>query len=249
MITKEEHREILLRFIETNKCSKEIDKLRLILKYDANTSVKHRSKPGMPNLDSIASTTETAFQRAIFSRGFSNLNTKKGDLEIEWLDLELPITLSPHSRRICIDLVGKSNDRLILCELKYKSKSNSNSPLYAMLELLVYFYLIRCNYKNLDEEKVFHNFGKEFEWKDYSPFTNSNLELIVVANKEYWSYWLGRRDSKTLKEKISSLREKISFEIDFYETVDEDFDSQKGDKEKYEPKISDNNWGKINLTG
>ena len=100
----------------------------------------YKTKPGNASME-IKSVGETAFQRAIFlSRKTKiNFNPKK---DILWKDLELPVIFTKNSRRNCVDLIGNIGNQLVICELKFMKETSSDSPWYAVLELLIYYYII-----------------------------------------------------------------------------------------------------------
>lgn len=204
--------------------------------------------PGKPNLDKIASVTETAFQRAIFNGKFSNLNdsTKK----IEWIDLELPVTLSSKSRRKCIDLIGLYEGNPILCELKYKNKSDGDRPEYAIFELLSYFNFVKWNFEKLDKHSVHHKECRDFRWEEIA--NHPKPTLIVAANKRYWKDWFNKNTHKgsykdNLLGRIDALDENLKINICLFRANDEDFLTQKekGDSGKYEPIVTSKIWHQI----
>ncbi len=209
------------------------------------------TSPGKSNLNKIASVTETAFQRAIFNGNISKLNDS--GKEIVWLDLELPVTLSSNARRKCIDLVGFLDKNPILCELKYKNKSDGDRPEYAVFELLAYFNWVKWNFKKLDENEVHHQgeLYKEFGWKEIA--NHSKPTLIVAANNRYWDDWLKKNIHRgcykeNLLKRINDLNNKLKINICLFRTDDEDFMTQKkeyGVKEKYEPKVTSKIWRQI----
>lgn len=204
---------------------------------------EYHTKPKEFSKKEISTTGETAYQRAIFLSEKTKLNTIG---EVVWNDLELPVVFNESPRRRCIDLVGTLNDKTsVLCELKFASKkSNSNSPIYAAIELLIYYYLILDNYEELDKKKVFHKNGKPFKWSNF----NHNPILIVGANDKYWTYWQKRY--KKRKNEIESWCRSLSslITIRFSSSPDFDFEEQKGTKEKYEPSVSDKReWTEVYL--
>lgn len=198
------------------------------------TKKEYPTKPGKVSINSIKSTGETAYQRAIFLSKKTTLNSM-GD--VIWNDLELPVVFSSSSRRRCVDLIGTltNNNTPVLCELKFTSsdKYRSNSPIYAIVELLIYYYLIKDNCEALDEEKVFHKdiHVKPFEWSNF----NANSIFIVGANKKYWDYWCKRY--KGQKNKIDSWLNSLPIKVRLFSSDDFDFKAQKGKKEGYKPSV------------
>ncbi len=220
-----------------------IEKLKFV-------SEKHPSTPGGANLNDIKSITETAFQRGIFN-GKNTILTEnlldEGKI-IDWIDLEIPIVLSNKRRRFCIDLIGSNKDKLILCELKYtKKESNpSDSPMYAVFELLIYYNFIRNNFKDLDELKIYHDLpsNKNFNWENH--IKKSVPLLLVTANAYYWKYWFKRKNFKIeLLKEIADLEKQLHIEIQLFEAEDECFSKQKGENKTYSPKVQSNIWTKI----
>lgn len=246
-IPTQEFKEKLQKFISTTSKitnEKNRNKLKEKLNFSSN---KHFSKPGKPNLDKIKADTEVAFQRAIYNGIKTHL---KNESEIvKWIDIEIPVVLSENRRRPCVDIIGSNKDKLVLCELKFKKKSNpSDTPYYAVFELLIYYYFVRCNYENLDEFNVFHDLAttKNFKWEKY--LKNSTPQLIVTANDSYWGYYLKRKDYKMeLLKAIEELENVLNIKIQLFKTENEDFDIQKQKKENdtYCPKVTSNIWTEI----
>lgn len=224
---------------DKGKC---IDKLSKIV-YEYNKTM-HPTKPNKLSVQ-IRSTGETAYQRAVFLSQKTYLHSLG---EIVWNDLELPIVFNKSSRRRCVDLVGTLNNKTpVLCELKVASKrSNSNSPIYAIVELLIYYYLIHDNHEELDKKNVFHKNEqvKSFKWKDF----NQNSIFIIGANETYWMHW-GRR-YEIRKNEIGSWRRSLPLTIHFFSFEDSNFEEQKkaqGGK-TYRPSVSSNTgWKEVNL--
>ncbi len=247
-ITKEQFRANLLEFIEENSFEK-IDELKKMLEDEANTTGDYPSSPGKPSLKSIKSTGEKAFQRAIFNNKYSLLDFKRnnGYEKVDWLDLELPVTLNKNPRRRSIDLIGSIDGVPVLCELKYKEKSHSDNPIYAMVELLIYRYFISCNYEKLDKYDVHHHLifdDFKWGWIAKNPFP----QLLVVANRSYWDYWFNRIPKNDLWELVKKISLVLDSSIHFFETEDEDYIKQKGLDEKYKPSVNSNVWKKIKLS-
>lgn len=216
--------------------------------------VNNYSKNGYPTNpgelpEEINSTGETAYQRAIFSSEKTKFNTMGEVVEVVWNDLELPVVFNERSRRRCVDLVGTlNNNTSVLCELKFASeKYSSNSPIYAAIELMVYYYLIQDNCEELDEGEVFHkNRHGEFKWCNF----RFDSILIVGANKTYWDYWQTRYEKQ--KNEIESWFKKLNslLTIRFFSSPDFDFKEQKKTKGggKYKPSVSGKSeWTEIYL--
>jgi hypothetical protein len=233
IIRRDFPRNIILGIIDSAKKfekNKSIDSLRQIVeKFDKK---QYHTKPGKLAV-CISDTGEKAYQRAVFLSEKTQLQSLG---EIVWNDLELPVVFNSSSRRKCIDLIGTiDNDASVLCELKFASqKSNSNSPLYAVIELLTYYYLIQENYEELDSGHVFHKnkIVKDFRWKDF----NHNSIFIVGANEKYWNYWQKRYESK--EDQMREWLNSIPLAIRFFSFVDLDFKEQKGILKKYKPSLA-----------
>lgn len=196
---------------------------------------EYHTKPGKLSLKNIKSTSETAYQRAIFLSKETTLNTLG---KVTWNDLELPVVFSNSPRRRCVDLIGKLNNKTpVLCELKFTSSnsyySNSPSPIYAVVELLIYYYLIKDNCEELDKKEVFHKDEKviSFKWSDF----NSNSIFIIVANEKYWDYWLKRYEKQ--KNEIRLWLKSLPLKVCFFSSADFNFKEQKGNQEKYSPSV------------
>ena len=185
---KRKIRDILVK--EINKQIKGRKRKRLLDSLDMNKIKSvYTTKPGKASME-IKSVGETAFQRAIFLSRKSeiNFNSKKN---VFWKDLELPVILTDSPRRNCVDLIGNIGNQLVICELKFMKKTSSDSPWYAVLELLIYYYIILENCNKLDDEEVYHeNIKDRFKWKS---ILSPNPLLIVVANEKYWNYWLKKQ--------------------------------------------------------
>lgn len=127
--------------------------------------------------------------------------------------------------------------------MKFASKKG-DSPIYAAIELLIYYYLIQDNYEELDEKNVFHKNEqvKPFKWKDF----NHNSVFIVGANESYWEYW--KKHYEKRKTEIELWCESLPVTIRFFSSPNFDFKKQKGSKEKYQPSVSDKTeWTEVYL--
>ena len=244
MNTKEFLKSLLNEYAPKDK---DIKKIIAIISDEEKIGGDYKSTPGIPNLKLISHTGEPALQRAIFNKEQTILSDTKE--VIEWLDLEIPVTLSKKSRRNCADLLGKSEDKLILAELKYRNSSETDSPYYGIFELAVYYYLLTQNYVILDKYKVYHKKmpidSNQFSWNKYIPLNKTGL--IFVANKKYFDYWIGEKktDINDLHALLKRISDKFNISYDIYYTCDENFKMQKGDNKNYEPKISNIYWEKI----
>ena len=155
-ISTQEFKEKLQKSISnSSKITNQKVKNNLIEKLKSTPNT-HPSKPGKPNFDKIKADTEVAFQRAIYNGTNTHLQNESESEIVKWIDIEIPVVLSKNRRRPCVDIIGSNNDKLVLCELKFKKKSNPrDTPYYAVFELLIYYYFVRSYYEDLDEENVF----------------------------------------------------------------------------------------------
>lgn len=122
---------------------------------------------------------ETAIQREIYRS------------ENRWYDLELPIGQYKGKKQtssIRIDLIGKIENKLTLCELKYTK--GEGQPLDALLQLISYYIMLLNNASKLDQYNIHHEnaeiHNKTFKW---TSFANEPLRLMLLANKSYWRNW------------------------------------------------------------
>lgn len=176
----------------------------------------------------IKATTETAFQRAIILCEASTIDKET----VEWLDIELPVDKHRKARGHCVDLIGRSKNGYIICELKFGKNSATDYPSFAKEELERYRKDIEFNCKHLDNSNTHHKNGKPFKWEDIA----KNSRYIIAANQEYWDYWLGHR-----KEQLPEGVDCYSIDIDV-----SCFKHQKGNNENYTPTLPQCNWGKLN---
>ena len=190
---------------------------------------KHHTKPKEPSFH-ISDTGEKAYQRAILLSEKTKLNTLG---EVIWNDIELPVVFNKNPRRPSVDLIGTlDNNKSVLCELKFNS---SQSPIYAAIELLIYYYLIKDNYEELDKQEVFHKneHVKRFNWSNF----NHDPILIVVANEDYWNRWEKRYEKQKID--VKSWRNSLPLIIRFFSSTNFPFKEQRGDKVKYTPSVFD----------
>lgn len=208
---------------------KGIDTLRRIVQNYTKEKKEYHTKPRNFS-DGISATGETAYQRAIFLSGKTILNTLS---EVAWKDLELPVVFSESPRRRCVDLIGLShNNASVLCELKFASEtSKSNSPIYAAIELLLYYYLIKDNCTELDQKNVFRGDLRLFKWESF----NLSSIFIVGANEYYWKHWQKRYETR--KTEAESWLRNLPIAIRFFSSSDFNFKEQKGTQKQYTPSL------------
>lgn len=120
----------------------------------------------------ISDSAERALQRAIILSSVSNLN----GMEVEWLDIEIPVDYSGKPRGKSIDLIGKDADgKYVLCEVKFRKKSSDNdNPEEAAKQLKRYHELIKENYDKIHGHK---ENGKAVDWEEVA----SDRTRLVVA--------------------------------------------------------------------
>jgi hypothetical protein len=155
----------------------------------------HPTSPGDFSLDVAKENFgETAFQRALYAHGPQVvLDASAGEEALQWVDIELPITFSGKGRRRCVDLIGHTNWMgNFLCELKYAPTGNppsANQVDYAIFEALIYFGIVQCHRRLLDEQKVSRP-ESGFTWKSVA----ESKRVMVLANSCFWEKALKQTD-------------------------------------------------------
>lgn len=256
-ISNEEFRLKLIDFIDRKVQETDLSKtnikglseFRSILSNPEKYRKEYHSNPGPPNLTGVIDTGEGALQRALINAGEIVIENEGRKDRVQWWDFELPVVMNPNSRRMSIDLVGAVEGTPALCELKYSKKHDSSEhPWYAIVELLVYRYLIHENHEKLDKHSVHHGVKEDFRWGDIVD-TPSHY-FLIAANKKYWDCWLqnsskARLDNDFLNE-VHELGEVLDANIHLYQTGDEDFKAQQGEgKVRYKPEVTSHVWKKI----
>ncbi len=195
---------------------------------------KNWTNPGNVSFE-VSTTGETAFQRAIYLLGSSNI---EGLGNVRWLDLELPVDEKRRGRGHCIDLIGRSDDMtMVICELKF-GKPGNGDPEKAQQQLQNYFNAVKKNYEKLDLNDGEHHRNAlkagYFLWKEIASDTT---KLVVAANRDYWEYWHKR--GCVFPDSV------LCYSIDVPTKV---FKNQKEaiKGEKYLPKVEVGNWNLIN---
>lgn len=239
LVPKEEFKKRLIEIIEGAIIQdKRVIKFKNMLLDSSNYGDNHPTKPGPMSFE-IRSTGETAYQRAILNSKETLLDFKKknGFETVHWMDGELPVVLNKNPRRHSIDLIGLLDGIPVICELKFAKTRNSDSPVYAALELLTYYCFIQFNADSLDKHNVYHRNLSPFKW---NVITNNGFpRLIVCANKSYWDAWFKKYDKIQLRDQISEWGRLLDTNINLFQTVDFDFKSQKSTG-KYTPAIAIN---------
>lgn len=215
-----------------------LNSLMEVLNNDENSKGDYPTTPGKPNLHKIKSTGETAYQRAIFNSKHTLLNSSESI--VQWLDLELPVTLNKNPRRPCVDLIGRMNNQIVLCELKFcRNCKNyaSNHPIYGVIELLVYYYFIQRNHSKLDDYEVFHscNGRESFKWREF--LDGPSTLCIVAANIDYWESWFNKIDKSDFIQDVSNLADRLNIKVSLFKAPNEDF-SRQFDEKGYSPTLT-----------
>lgn len=162
---------------------------------------------------------ESAYQRAIIAAEKSLLN----DVTVAWLDIELPVTFAPPRR---IDLLGRADKKLVLCELKYdgaqinprsKGRPDTGSPLYALFELLIYYYHILRNSNELQEKALPHT-NRKGNWTWPECENQKNVFLIIAGNINYWERWKTYHGWRTLLTQTNFVKNSLPLAIRFFST-------------------------------
>lgn len=187
--------------------------------------VKKVNKPKMYR-EEIRHTAECAFQRAIIHGKQSILDGQT----VTWLDIELPVDLSGHSRGRCIDLIGIDEEKnYVICELKFRKNFRDNgNPQKAAKQLRGYVELIKLNHEAFDNN-YHHANAKPINWEYVS---KGHTRLIIAANKAYWEKYLGiRRKGQTYDTKGIEC-----YSVDIEEDT---FIKQKSKDKTYTPQMPD----------
>jgi hypothetical protein len=236
LVPREEFKKNLIEIIESAvEQDPKVLRFKDMLLDSFNYGDNHHTNPKSISFE-ISSTGETAYQRAILKSEKTLLNFKRenGFETVQWMDGELPIVLNKNPRRNSVDLVGSLDDIPTLCELKFGTSRNSDSPLYAAIELLTYYCFIQFNADILDKYEVFHKNLKPFKWSVFA--TNGFPRLIICANKSYWDAWFCKFDKVTLRNQVFEWGMKLDTNINLFQSEDFDFKSQKREG-KYTPTI------------
>jgi hypothetical protein len=239
LVPKEDFKKLLIEIIDkASTMDTRVRKFKDLLLDPNNYGDNYHTSPKKMTFD-IRSTGETAYQRAILNANPTLLDFKKnnGFEKTIWMDGELPIVLNRNPRRPSIDLIGSLDGVPAICELKFAKKKASDSPVYAVIELLTYYCLIQFNADYLDKYQVNHKNMIPFKWNVIT--NNGYPSLIVCANKSYWDSWLTKLDTTTLKTLVLSWGTSLLTNISLFQTEDFDFESQKG-TETYIPAIPTN---------
>lgn len=171
---------------------------------DPSQFIMQQSHPDQFSSISDNVSSETAMQRQIYNN------------EKTWLDMELPICLTPVLCRI--DLIGKDESGFILTELKRKANPDSVACLSALLQVIAYYQIIKQNCAVLDDYKVHHISSRNSNWT-WSEAVE-NVRLQVRANKEFWENMpQNTKYSTAVRNIINRLSDTLIVEL-----IDEDGD-------------------------
>lgn len=173
----------------------------------------------------IASVGETALQRAVIH----GEETILGNATVKWIDIEVPVHCTGKPRGPSIDLIGIDQDGFyVLCELKYGTGSDTDSPSDAERELVGYVELIHKNIAMLTDQKGHsnRNFGWNGEDVDFMAIANGRMRLVLAANSAYWDYWFNSRNATMPSHGLECFSINISAD---------EFSMQKGNRKQYSP--------------
>jgi hypothetical protein len=223
-VNAEEYKKVLQGLLnEQIKHDKSLDLLLSILD---RTGVIQLSKAGKYQT-AVSSTNkgESAYQRAIINAEVATL----GNEQVTWLDIELPVVFQPTRR---IDLLGRSSrSHLVLCELKHhgprinprskRKPSGRGSPMYALFELLIYYFFILKHGRGLQEQTSAHTNRKgNWDWMEFKE--QANVRLVIAANRNYWVRWENYHRWDQLATRVSAVQARLRnlLAIQFFSTPD-----------------------------
>lgn len=137
-------------------------------------------------------------------------------IKIKWLDYEIPISFEKkggqrRGRRKCVDLIGEMNNNIVLVELKWgrvKNNYKSDSPVYALFEVLHYAIKAFENRESLQAEEVYRKNFNYWE-KIMKGFPN----IVVAANKDYWNLWKKSYKNKKAWDEFKNMTSHIETKL------------------------------------
>lgn len=152
-------------------------------------------------------TTEPALERGIYNTyGIINNNGPKkltiGKEKYQIITYQLPLAANQDSKFKSIDLFGHTDNTKVIIELK-AGKNESDSPLYAIFESMVYYSALR---KNKKFNKKLQKRLKEYSIKEDNP-ENMKYKILIMAPSEYWRHWCKKPE---IYSQLNKLIEKIS---------------------------------------
>lgn len=188
--------------------------------------------PGRPKDFSIQirDVNEKAYQRAIWLSGRSSFVT----LQIEWIDLEMPVVPHGSSRRECLDVIGVAGDSIVIAELK---DEGGDSPLFALYEAVKYTRSI----ERFKDQLAYHgNARSHLPGAGLSKFSAAGSVNIIAAPKSYWDDFRRLDVLPSLEDAIRRVSGALGVRIHAAQFPDEDFTLQRGSAEGYIPKVLNN---------
>ena len=159
-------------------------------------------------------TSETAFQRALYTHPQIHLVGDGHATPLTWKDIELPVILSKRSRRRCVDLIGQTPiNGTFLCELKYVKSGAAppgNAVDYAIFEALLYYAIVNRDPTVLDKAKVYHPpESPRFSWKAVS----DSRVILVLANDYYWTTARQSRNLERITNLVADIRKSQDIQV------------------------------------
>lgn len=236
-------------FAESNRYKKQITIMSKV------NSKKYLSNPGPIDLSHIRDTSEKALQRALLLQTIEGQNSVFNEEKIEWLDIELPVIITPCSRRPSIDLIGRdSQGTLVLCEVKFNN--GNDSPHKAEMEILGYLAEIFLHHEELDKNNIHHPnmTHSTFNWGE---LINTKPRVFIIANCGYWENWQRMFDKEWKKntDKSKALANGMRIKDNSIECYSIDIDKNyfknqfdiksKTKEESYKPVLNVFEWTKI----
>jgi hypothetical protein len=173
----------------------------------------------------IKDTNEKAFQRGIY---FSCPTQK--------IEIEIPLTNAEQKDKR-IDLLWKDDDGVTPVEVKYSpdGKSGANNPLYAMLEIIVYYKLLIKNWKGLYGRTKQLLFEKEPNIK----------KLVVLANAKWFDKFekeKGAFTKENMKTYFNNIKENLNIKIPIEFLKTEHYAFKKGEESPTDLNIEPTVW-------
>jgi hypothetical protein len=186
-------------------------------------------EPGELENKAIDDTNERAFQRAIY---YSWKKQKK----YKNIEIEIPLTNARQTNKR-IDLILEDDDGVTPVEVKYSAdgESRTDNPLYAMLEIIVYYKLLIKNWKGLYGRTKQPLFEKEPNIK----------KLVVLANAKWFGIFEKEKGSFTkenMKTYFNNIKENLNIKIPIEFLKTEDYTFEKGEESPTDLNIEPTVW-------
>lgn len=184
-------------------------------------------------------TSETAFQRALYTHPQIHLVGDGHATPLTWKDIELPIILSKRSRRRCVDLIGQTPiNGTFLCELKYAKSGAAppgNAVDYAIFEALLYYAIVNRDPTVLDKAKVYHPpESPRFSWKAVS----DSRVILVLANDYYWTTARQGRNLERITNLVADIRKSQDIQVLLCSTPHFTFKPKDAPPGRYRPTLA-----------